>query len=422
MTRTDRTSTRTADARVSFHETVLANGLTLIGEHNPEAQSFAAGYFVKTGSRDETSAVAGVSHFLEHMMFKGTFKRSAEAINLEFDALGANYNAYTSDERTVYYGAVLPERGAALIDLLTDMMRPALRESDFDLEKNVILEEIAMYDDRPSFKVFEEGNARFFQGHPLGQSVLGTPESIRALTQAQMLTYFRARYASNNLLLAVAGRYDWDEVVAQVERLTETWGPSRAERRYPALSSSSGDTRLALPNLARAHTALYAPGVSAQDPLRYAAGVLANCLGDGSGSRLYWALLDNGLADSASLSHDAADGAGTFVGYLSTHPEGQAEALGVYHEVLLQVQREGLAQDEWARAQRKLATGLTLRGETPFGRLMSLGVRYQQDGRYASVQEIIDRIMAASLTDAEALLSGRPFDRLFSFTLEPERA
>ena len=154
---------------LTFQKTTLDNGLTIIGEHNPEAQSFAAGYFVKTGSRDETQEVAGVSHFLEHMMFKGTPRRSPADINREFDELGANYNAYTSDERTVYYGAVLPERGPKLLDLLSDMMRPALRQEDFDLEKNVILEEIAMYEDRPSFKVFEEGNEHFYNGHPLGQ-------------------------------------------------------------------------------------------------------------------------------------------------------------------------------------------------------------------------------------------------------------
>ena len=404
---------------MTFHETALKNGLTIIGEHNPEAQTFAAGYFVKTGARDETPQVSGVSHFLEHMMFKGTDKRSAEAINLEFDAIGANYNAYTSDERTVYYGAVLPERGAALVDLLSDMMRPALREDDFTLEKNVILEEIAMYEDRPAFKVFEEGNARFYQDHPLGHSILGSPESIQALTQTQMLAYFRARYASDNLFLAVAGHYDWDDVVAQVEGLTRDWEPSRAARSYPELSGSSGDAHVVLPTLARSHTAVYAPGVGAQDPLRYAAGVLANCLGDGNG-RLYWALLDNGLADSASLSHDAADGAGVFVGYLSTSPQGQAEALDIYREVLRRAQDEGVTEDEWRRAQRKLATGLTLRGETPFGRLMSLGVRYQQEGRYVSVQETLEHIASASLTDAQTLLARRPFDALFSLTLAPE--
>lgn len=403
---------------MTFHETTLPNGLKIIGEHNPEAQSFAAGYFVKTGARDESLEVSGVSHFLEHMMFKGTDKRSAEAINLEFDAIGANYNAYTSDERTVYYGAVLPERGAALVDLLTDMMRPALREDDFTLEKNVILEEIAMYEDRPSFKVFEEGNERFYQGHPLGQSVLGSPESIRALRQEQMLEYFRARYAADNLFLTVAGNYDWDALVAQVSGLTETWEPSQASRLHPALRGATGDERLTLSTLARTHTAIYAPGVGAQDPLRYAAGVLANCVGDSSG-RLYWALLDNGLADSASLSHDAADGTGVFVGYLSTSPEGQAEALRVYREVLGSVQENGVTEDEWRRAQRKLATGLTLRGETPFGRLMSLGARYEIEGSYASVGDTVAQIMAASLDDAQALLARKPFEKLYTLTLAP---
>ena len=178
---------------------------------------------------------------------------------------------------------------------------------------------------------------------------------------------------------------------------------------------------MALPNLARTHTALYAPGVGAQDPLRYAAGVLASCIGDGSG-RLYWALLDNGLADSASLSHDAADGAGVFVGYLSTSPEGRAEALRVYREVLAEVQAEGVTEDEWGRAQRKLATSLTLRGETPFGRLMSLGTRYELTGSYASVQDTVAQIMAASLDDARVLLSRHPFEKLFSLTLEPAPA
>ncbi len=406
---------------MTFNETALPNGLKIIGEHNPEAQSFAAGYFVRTGARDETAEVSGVSHFLEHMMFKGTDKRSAEDINLEFDALGANYNAYTSDERTVYYGAVLPERGAALVDLLSDMMRPALRESDFTVEKNVILEEIAMYEDRPAFKVFEEGNARFYRGHPLGQSILGSPDSIRALSQRQMLTYFSDRYASDNLFLAVAGRYDWDDLVAQVENLTQTWEPSRAERRYPALTGATGGEQLPVSSLARTHTAIYAPGVSAQDPLRYAAGVLSSCIGDSSG-RLYWALLDNGLADSASLSHDAADGEGVFIGYLSASPEAQVQALQVYREVLSKVQTEGVTEDEWRRAQRKLATSVTLRGETPFGRLMSLGVRYELERSYASVQETVAQIMAASLDDAQTLLSRRPFDKLFSLTLNPASA
>ena len=404
---------------LQFDKAELDNGLTVIGEHNAQAQSFAAGYFVDTGARDETPEVAGVSHFLEHMMFKGTPQRSPEDINREFDELGATYNAYTSEERTVYYGAVLPERGERLLDLLSDMMRPSLRQEDFDIEKNVILEEIAMYEDRPSFKVFELGNERYYKGHPLGNSILGTSASIAALEQAQMESYFAQRYAPNNMLLSVAGNYNWDAVLTQVEGLTRGWQSSETGRSYPDLKPQTGVEITRDTTLSRAHAALFAPGVSAQDPLRYAAAVLASCIGDSSGSRLYWALVDKGLADSASLSHDSADRAGTFMGYLSTAPQTFDEVLGVYKDVLQRAQEEGISPDEWARAQRKLATSLTLRGETPFGRLMSLGSSYLYTGDYQSVQDVTDAVFAATLEEAKALLARRPFSQTFAMALRP---
>lgn len=404
---------------MTFQHAKLDNGLIIIGEHNPRAQSVAAGYFVNTGARDESSEVAGVSHFLEHMMFKGTAQRSPEDINREFDELGANYNAYTSEERTVYYGAVLSERAPRLLDLLTDMMRPSLRESDFTIEKNVILEEIAMYEDRPNFKVFELGNERYYASHPLGNSVLGSPASITDLAQAQMQAYFEARYAPNNMLLSVAGNYDWDAVLEQVAEATRTWQPFDTARRYPELAPRSGPDEERDARLTRAHVAFFAPGVSAQSALRYAAAVLANAVGDSSGSRLYWDIVDKGLADSASLSHDSADRSGAFVGYLSTAPEALERVRDLYLGVLKRVESEGLNEGEWARAQRKLATSLTLRGETPFGRLMSLGSAYLYTGEYQSVQDVVTAIFDASLADAEALLANEPFSQAYSLSLTP---
>ena len=405
---------------LTFHKTVLSNGLTVIGEHNPLAQSFAAGYFANTGSRDEQPEVAGVSHFLEHMMFKGTSRRTAEDVNLEFDALGANYNAYTNDERTVYYGAVLAERSAKLLDLLSDMMRPALRQDDFDSEKNVILEEIAMYEDRPQFKVFELATERYFNGHPLGNSVLGTTDSIKALTREQMLAYFNARYAPNNLLLAVAGNYDWDAVITQVEDLTASWQQAKTTRVYPQVCAKEGDESLQDTKVKRAHVAVFAPGVSAQDPLRYAASILANVIGDSSGSRLYWALVDKGLVDSAGLSHSSNDGAGSFTGYVSSGPQDIKKVLGIYHQVLQDVQTNGVTQEEWQRAQRKLATSLTLRGETPFGRLMSFGTSYLYTHTYQSVADVVNAVFNSSVEDALVLLQRKPFSKAYSFTLSSE--
>lgn len=404
---------------MNFHKVTLANQLTIIGEHNPNAQSFAAGYFVNTGSRDENAAIAGVSHFLEHMMFKGTPNRSAEEINLEFDAIGANYNAYTNEERTVYYGAVLPERGAELLDLLTDMMRPALREDDFTIEKNVILEEIAMYQDRPSFTVFEKGNEHFFDGHPLGNSVLGSVDSIQALKVEQMNHYFQNRYAPNNMLLALAGNYDWDKVLQQIKTQSASWQASESSRVYPHLQPKVGQDHQLDASLKRTHVAFFAPGVSAQDDLHYAAALLASCIGDSTGSRLYWSLIDKGLVDSAGLYHEVADGYGMFSGYVSTTPEQREEVSAIFRQELLKVEQNGLSPDEWQRAQRKLATSLTLRSETPFGRLMYLGSSYLYNQSYQSVSEIIEAVNKASLADAQTLLNRKPFSNLYSFALQP---
>ena len=404
-----------------FDHAELDNGLTVIGEFNPYAATVAAGYFVRTGARDETPEVAGVSHFLEHMMFKGTDRRTAADINRSFDELGAQYNAFTSEERTVYYGALLPERLPKLLDLLSDMMRPALRAEDFDVEKNVILEEIAMYEDRPNFRVFELAGHQYWNGHPLGNSVLGGQASIRALTREQMLAYFARRYAPSNLTLAVAGAYDWDALTQQVASLTAGWEPYDVDRAFPTPECARGEAATTDPKLERVHAALFAPGLAAADERRYAAAILANVLGDDSGSRLFWTLVDRGLADSASLGHEASDGAGAYVGHVSAAPDRAAEVIDTFRDVLVRAQDESLDPAEWRRAQRKLATGLTLRAETPLGRLVSLGAGFQALGRYQSVQDVVEAVMGSTVEQGRALLAERPFDRTYVHTLGPAR-
>src|SRR5919199_5129534 len=177
-----------------FHTQVLDNGLRIIGETTPSARSVAIGFFVRTGSRDETPEVSGVTHFLEHMVFKGTPRRSAFEVNRDFDRIGADYNAYTSEENPVFHAAVLPEYLPQAVDILADILRPSLRGDDFDLEKNVIIEEIGMYDDQPMWSAYDHAKRVYFADHPLGNTILGTPESIRALTRDQMDEYFRRRY------------------------------------------------------------------------------------------------------------------------------------------------------------------------------------------------------------------------------------
>src|SRR5712692_7760052 len=190
---------------VSFHSHVLDNGLQIIGETSPSARSVALGFFVRTGARDETPEVSGVTHFLEHMVFKGTPRRTALDVNRDFDRIGAHYNAFTSEENTVFHAAVLPEYLPQAVDILADILRPSLRGDDFDMEKKVIQDEIVRYDVQPSWAAYDNAKRIFFGKHPLGQSILGTEASIAALTRDQMADYFRRRYIAPNILAVCAG-------------------------------------------------------------------------------------------------------------------------------------------------------------------------------------------------------------------------
>src|SRR3954469_20786414 len=203
---------------LQVHHHQLKNGLDIIAEINPDSHSFAAGLFVKTGSRDETPEVNGVSHFLEHMMFKGSSKYTWEDVNRIFDEIGAKYNAFTSQEMTAYYANVLPEFTEKAIEHLAHLLRPAIRDEDFTTEKKVILEEIAMYLDDPGHRLYEKLMEVHFGNHPLSMSVLGTPESITELKRDDMAEYFKQRYGPGNMVLSVTGRLDIKEVLGLAEK------------------------------------------------------------------------------------------------------------------------------------------------------------------------------------------------------------
>ncbi len=395
---------------MQHHKHTLSNGLTIVGEHNPEARSLAMGFFVKTGARDETTEVSGVSHFLEHMMFKGTSRRSPEDVNREFDEMGARYNASTSEEETIYYGAVLPEFQANLLDLLADMMRPALRDQDFNMEKNVILEEIAMYQDRPTFRVFDLGRRLYFNGHALGNSVLGSKQSIEALQRDQMHEYFGRRYAANNLTLVAVGKYNWDEVVAGAERLCGDWNTSDSPREKASHSPQSRVVLDTTDKFNRAHIALFAPGFAAQDPKRLAAAIACEVIGSGEGSRLYWALVHDGLAEAAQIGHDANDGDGAFYGYILVDPARAQEALDAFRFTLAKACADGLTIEEVERAKRRFASAMTLGAETPMGRLRPVGMDWMLRAQLRTPEDALRELLAVTPEQVNEVLRANPFD------------
>ena len=401
-------------------QAVLDDGLRVVGEHNPAAASTAVGVVIETGSRDERPEEHGVSHFLEHLCFKGDDGRTGSDVSRAFDALGARYNASTSEERTVYYGAVLPEAAPALLELLDGMLRPALRFEDVELERQVVLEEIAMYADRPDAVAFEHGARAYYDANAFGRGVLGTEASVRGLDVERIRGYWDRRYGADNQVVVLTGRYDWDATLRFLEgaRRTAAGASERSPRLAPTARAGRGGERKA--GVHRAHAALFAPGVGRSDARRTAASLLAHTIGDDDNGALFWALVEPGIADSAVLWHDPADGFGSFQAYLGCGAGDLDTVLERVDAELERVQREGVTEGAWRQAQRTLATGLTLRGETPMGRLVSVASSYLDRGRVQGVQEVVDEVLCTERSAGEALLAERPFDTRYTFVLEPE--
>jgi predicted Zn-dependent peptidase len=403
---------------VKFHETKLDNGISVIAELNPSVLSVAAAFFVKTGARDESMAVNGVSHFLEHMAFKGDEKHSADDVNRIFDEIGAKYNASTSEEITMFYAAVLPEYLPAVFEVLAGLLQPSIRQADFEIERKVILEEIGMYEDQPSFIAYENAMKTHFEGHPLGQSILGSKESIAALKRDQMAHYHDERYRGGNITIAVAGNTDWDQVVKLSKQWCGVWPAGRAPRPTDEARPKAGKTIITKESSTQ-HVMQMASGPAANSPLRLPAELLSVVIGDDSGSRLYWELVDPGLAESADLSYNEYDGSGTYLTYLCSTPESTADNLKRIAEIYDDVNENGVTEEELEQAKNKVASRIVLRSERPMGRLSSLGSNWVYRSEYRSVQDDLDAFRKITGDDVRALLAKYPLGQLTTSAVGP---
>lgn len=393
---------------MEFREHTLDNGLEVVAELNGDARSQAMGFFVKTGARDEVAEVAGVSHFLEHMAFKGTPTRSAEDVNRQFDAIGSHANAYTSEEQTVYYAAVLPEYQEPALEILADILRPSLRQEDFDTEKQVILEEIRMYEDQPPFCADDKARALHFSKHVLANSVLGSAESIKALGVDAMREYFQSRYSPANVALVAAGQVNFDQLVADAERLCGHWEPQPAPRKIEAASTATGFHCLHKPEATQEYAIVLSDGPSATDADRYAAKVLTTVIGDDSGSRFYWELVDSGLAEQISIGHHDYLGAGLFFTYMSCAPKFTADNLARMQRIFREVQEKGITQAELEQAKNKINSRVVLGSERPRGRLFNLGINWTYRREYRSVKDDLDAVDRLTRDDLMAVLGKYP--------------
>ena len=388
-----------------FKQATLPSGLRIVAETDPRNYSMSLGYFVRAGSRNERDPQSGLSHFLEHMMFKGTTKRSAEDVNRELDELGGQSNAYTSEEQTVYYATVLPKFQDRIVDLLTDMMTPTLEESEFETERKVILEEIAKYEDQPPFGGFERAMELHFSPRGLGRRVLGTAASISAMTAARMRDYFNDRYRPENIVLAASGNVDFDGLVADVEQRTRQWGDRTQGDTLPeddADSIPEGielSDQLATPDAMQAYWIQIGKGPSSAGAERHAARLLASILGDEGGSRFFWEMIDTGRAEVATCWPQEFSDQGAWFTYLVCVPDDLEANCRSIRGIVERVIADGVEERELSQAINKTTAGYIMQSERPGNRLFSLGSRFLMHGDYVDLDQSLANIRAVNTDD-----------------------
>jgi predicted Zn-dependent peptidase len=401
-----------ADGAV-VRRTILPGGLRVITEAMPTVRSVSFGVWVGVGSRDETPALAGSSHYLEHVLFKGTKRRDALEISAALDAVGGEMNAFTSKEYTCFYARVLDNDLPLAVDVISDMMTSSLvRTADVDSERGVILEEIAMHEDDPGDVVHDAFAEALFGDTPLGRPILGTVASINALQRTAINGYYRRRYRPENMVVAVAGNIDHAKVVRLVAKAFGTMlsddaqvdrrpAPPRVGGRPPA--SRSGVSVVPRPT-EQAHLVLGVPAFSRVDERRFALGVLNGALGGGMSSRLFQEIREKrGLAYSvySYAAHHAETG--MFGVYAGCQPAKAAQVLEICRDQLDLVARGGITAEELARGKGQLAGSLVLGLEDTGSRMSRLGKAELVYGELLTVDEILSYIQAVTLDEVRAV-------------------
>ncbi|WP_404309191.1 M16 family metallopeptidase [Neorhodopirellula lusitana] len=412
-----------------FRNVTLPNGLQVVADIDQRGYSAAIGYFVRAGAKDETDSQSGLSHFLEHMMFKGTARRSAQDVNRELDELGGNSNAYTSEEQTVYYAAVLPKYQHRMVDLLSDMMRPALDEKEFTTERQVILEEIAKYEDQPPFGAFERVMERCYGPRGLGRRVLGTTHSIENMQVQTMRDYFNTRYRCDNMVLAASGNVDFDDLVDQATQATANWNDVPIPTQPPADDLNqmpegiTTDAQIEVADASQAYrvTLSGAPSMASKD--RYAMRLLTSIIGDDGGSRLFWDLVDTGRAEVATIwGQEFAETGGLF-SYMVCGPDEMESNIRLMNETIQRVADEGVTEEELSQVKNKTVAGVIMASERPSQRLFSMGSRWLCCREHLSTDALLDAYRNVQLQDvaqaAQTYLTNTPTEVIAAATPAP---
>jgi predicted Zn-dependent peptidase len=399
---------------VTYRRTLLPSGLLVLSETLPDRASISVGAWVRHGARDEPDERSGISHFIEHMLFKGTERRDARALALSLESLGGHLDAFTAREQTCYYARALAEHLPETVDVLADLVtRPRFAPEDIEREKDVVREEISACEDDPEDKA-NEILARLVWGeHPLGRPILGNAHSVGAFDSDTLRAYFRRRYRAQDLLVAASGDLEHERLVDLAQRhFTPPEGPGLDGHGGPPPFAPTVEHEVRA-ELQQLHLSLGTRGVAWEDPRRYALAVLNMLLGSGMSSRLFQKVREEaGLAYSIYSAVDSHRDAGVLSVHLGVSPDRARDALRLVRGELETLSADGPQEDEVAAARMQLRGGILLAQESVSSRMSHLAHEELYAGRYVPAEDQVARVMA--VTPAEVTAVAREF-------LPPER-
>ncbi|HUK57394.1 MAG TPA: pitrilysin family protein [Nitrospiria bacterium] len=387
-----------------FHKEVLDNGIRVVTEEIPFVKSVSLGIWVEVGSRDETVDEAGLSHFAEHMFFKGTHRRSARQIAQEMDGLGGELNAFTSRETTAFYANVIDEHLPKAVNLLADLFRHSVfRPVEIEREKRVVLEEIKMVEDDPEDLIHDLHTANVWSGSPLGRPILGRADILRSITRRQILDFLNRKYRPERIVISAAGRFNRSALIRQLDRLFRPFG-ARARRsdrpgagvfrRPPA---ASGGLYVRPKKLEQAHLCLGFPGLPLNHRDRYGIYALNVLLGGGMSSRLFQEVREKrGLVYSIYSHHIGFQDTGMMTVYAASSPKAVRQVVQLTLRELEKLRERGVSRDELQRAVNQMKGGILLNLESTNSRMSRLAKDEIYFGRHFSLEETLHEINQVS--------------------------
>ena len=391
---------------MNFDQITLKNGLRIIGERIPHFRSVSVGFWVGSGSQYETPDEAGLSHFLEHMVFKGTEKRTTRQIAEEMDKVGGQLNAFTSKECTCFYAKVVDEHLPLAMDVLSDLVTaPIFDPTELEKEKGVVIEEINMSADDPEDSVHELLMLANYGDQPVARPILGTEEKIAAYSPEDLRAYWKKMYRPQNTVLALAGNYDWNTVVALAEKLLDKWSPDAFESRACTTNPVPVTLLTKEKDIEQIHICLGFPALPIGDERSYELSLFNSVFGGAMSSRLFQKIREErGAAYTVYSYPNAYTDSGMLSVYAGTNPDAAADVYGLLLGEAKKLASEGMTRDEFMMAREQLKAGYILGLESTSARMQSLGRRLLLMGNTRTETEVIDRVNAIDFDSTNALM------------------